>query len=454
MFLGPAFANTASADTTSLTDGAGVNYLFQENVAASDSLASGAMFDAAFPMPMTATTMAGGPVVTTLADAYDGYHSFNLSTSVVDTAFLPNPTVRSGVQVYTDNGAHLATPCGPQEIAFPAQLMHGVFMVERRIFVPADDAFARYLDSVTNTSGSAQTVYVGYRHNLGSDSNTLTVTTSSGDAEVTSTDLWATTFQNFVAGASTDPRLGHVFQGEGVVDAPLFDVRFTDGNDLPYWWYSITIAPGQTARLLTYAVVERTKARAAAKSAELAHVFDNPHALQCLSATELLEIRNFAVSCGMLCDDGNDCTDDVCSAGSCVHTPSSVGSCAMDAGAVDAGAVDGGEPDGASTTDAAMFDAAELSDAAQSDATTTEDGATATDASEPRDMAIATDATITDAWFNDAATTPQVDRPAGCGCDIPGSRRNASLLSMFAALGVLVGAHRVARRRRRPSELK
>src|SRR5207302_702812 len=114
--------------------------------------------------------------------------------------------------------------------------------------------------------------------------------TSSGDAIVTPGDLWATSFQNFSGSTSTDPRIGHVFQGNGA-PTPVSNINFVNGDDNPYWSYSITLNPGQTKMIATYATGQGTKAAAAAQAANLAAFGAN--AQQCMSATELSEVANF-----------------------------------------------------------------------------------------------------------------------------------------------------------------
>ncbi len=142
----------------------------------------------------------------------------------------------------------------------------------------------------TNTTGAPITFTTTTSNNLGSDSNTRLVTTSSGDAIVTTGDLWATSFQNYSGNTSTDPRIGHVFQGSGA-PTPVSNINFVDGDDNPFWSYSITLNPGQTKMIATYATGMPTKASAAAEAANLAAFGAN--AQQCMSATELAEVVNF-----------------------------------------------------------------------------------------------------------------------------------------------------------------
>jgi len=116
------------------------------------------------------------------------------------------------------------------------------------------------------------------------------VSSSSGDNVADLTDTWVTTFQNFSGTTSSDPRLGHVLQGAGAA-TPLAGVNFADGDDNPYWGYTLTIAPGETASIVNFAVGQPSKAAAAAKAAELAGFPSS--ARQCLSSSELASVKNF-----------------------------------------------------------------------------------------------------------------------------------------------------------------
>src|SRR5262249_32291762 len=148
---------------------------------------------------------------------------------------------------YTNNGpgagkAAITTECpGPmtstkRQVVFNDQTI-GNLHVSRKVFVPDNDSFARWLNIVTNVGSGTEHVAVSTSCNLGSDSNTRIVTTSDGDANVTVADTWVTTFQNFSGTTTSDPRLGHVLQGPGTVAAPLKTISFVNGNDGPTWSY-------------------------------------------------------------------------------------------------------------------------------------------------------------------------------------------------------------------------
>ena len=163
--------------------------------------------------------------------------------------------------------------------------------VSRKVFVPTNDSFARWLNVVTNTGTTAATFNLIIANNLGSDNNTVIVSSSSGDNVATTADNWVSTFQNYSGNTSSDPRLGHVLQGPAA-QTPLSFVFFADGDDKPYWTYTVTLQPGETKAIANFVAVQPSKAAANAKAAELSGLPTN--AVQCLATTERAEIANFA----------------------------------------------------------------------------------------------------------------------------------------------------------------
>jgi hypothetical protein len=75
---------------------------------------------------------------------------------------------------------------------------------------------------------------------------------------------------------------------------PLSFIHFVDGDDNPYWTYTVTLNPGQTKIITTFVTGQPSKAAAAAKSAQIAGL--PPTTLQCLTPNEVSEIVNFAAS--------------------------------------------------------------------------------------------------------------------------------------------------------------
>ena len=128
-------------------------------------------------------------------------------------------------------------------------------------------------------------------NNLGSDNNTKIVTSSNGNNTAETTDTWITSFQNYSGTTSSDVRLGHVLQGPSVPN-PVSFVHFVDGDDNPYWGYTITLQPSETRIIANFVAGQPSNAAAAAKAAQLVGLPDN--AVQCLTTAERAVVTNFA----------------------------------------------------------------------------------------------------------------------------------------------------------------
>lgn len=275
-----------------LTDASGLEYFINSNITfATSSSASGAASEASYTQAVNATTSAGGTVASTLNDAFDGYNSICVSTT---GASGPCATGDTDYTIYNDNGAgSLDAACddGNNQVVLNPQTI-GSLTLQRKIYVPDNDEFARWANIITNNGGGTATVRLLTSNNLGSDSNTVIVSSSSGDATATTSDTWVSTFQNYSGNTSSDPRLGHVF-GDGAGAANVSLVNFADGDDNPFWGYDLSIPAGDTAIILNYVTGQPSKAAANSKAAELASG-TNANQFNCLSATELGEVLNFA----------------------------------------------------------------------------------------------------------------------------------------------------------------
>jgi hypothetical protein len=275
---------TATGDL-SLIDSAGLEYFINTDVTfTTSSSASAAASDATYTAAVNATTSAGGIVSTTLNDAFDGYNA--LCVSLSNTLAQCNS---DNFVVYNRNGAPPTPECNGRQYAFPIQTAGGI-NISRKVYVPANDQFARWLNIFTNTTGAPVTFAMVTSNNLGSDTDTRLVSSSNGNATAEITDSWVSSFQNYSGGASSDPRLGHVFQGAGA-PVPLAAINFVDGDDNPWWGYSLTLAPGETRIIANFVTGQPSKAAANAKAAQLATL--PPGAALCLSETERQAIANF-----------------------------------------------------------------------------------------------------------------------------------------------------------------
>lgn len=269
LLAAPALAGTG--DIT-LTDASGLQWFINTDITFNtSSSASGAASEASYTNVVSATTSMGGTSMTTLTDAFDGY----------------NTLVVNGT-IYNQNGA-ATTECNGRVVALNAQNI-GNLTVSRKVFVPDNDEFARWLNVITNAGTGLEHVILTTANNLGSDTGTFIYATSSGDMTADVTDLWVGTFQNYSTGTSPDVRLAHVLQGPSAPIA-VNQISFTNGDDNPTWGYEFDLPAGKTFIFMNFCVGQPSKAEAAAKASELTGLPDN--ALQCLTSEELNSIQNF-----------------------------------------------------------------------------------------------------------------------------------------------------------------
>lgn len=272
-----------------LIDAAGVTYFINTDLPFSTtSSGSGAATDAVFSGPVNADTSGGGSVSTTLDDAFNGYNSLCVSlTGATGPCTLADPT---NYTLYTQNG-QASLECDNRQVINPAQTI-GSIQVQRKIFVPANDQFARWVSIFTNTGGGSQSVTAVIVNNLGSQENTTIVSSSNGNATAELTDGWITTDGNFIGLDATDPRLGHIIQGPGA-RTPVSSLTFPAGleADLPTWAYTFTLAAGETKVIANYVTVQATRPAAIAQSQAIAGL--GGAALDCLTPAERSNIVNF-----------------------------------------------------------------------------------------------------------------------------------------------------------------
>lgn len=283
-----------STGSRALVDGNGVKYFINTNITFStSSSASAAMSEARFVGAVNATTSAGGTVASTLRDAFDGYNSLCVDVNTGGTSTCQ--TGRSNIFMYNQNSHAITdTLCTTGgQVLFPTQIMSGV-EVSRKVYVPGNDGFARWLNIFHNPTTSTITIRAVIANNLGSDGNTAIVNSSSG-LPAGASSQWVTTFQNYSGNTSSDPRLGHVLQGGGALVTPLSGATFANVNDNPFWWYVLTLTPGQTQIIANLVTLQGSKALAASKAAELVTQMTTlgSNALACTTDAERKAVANF-----------------------------------------------------------------------------------------------------------------------------------------------------------------
>jgi len=277
-----------------LIDNSGLKYFINTNITfATNSSASAAISEASYTHAVAATTLNGGITSSTLDDAFDGYNTLCISLNNTVANCDKN---NASFDFYNKLGPATTECLGAfsrvnRQVVFPVET-EGNLQIKRKVFVPDNDSFARWLSYFTNTGGTPLTVTAVIANNLGSDDNTKVVTSSNGNNIAEVTDTWVTTFQSYSSTTSSDPRLGHVFQGPGA-SVTLAGIHIVDGDSFPYWGYTFILNPGETKILINFVVGQPSNAASAAKAAQLVALPAN--ALQCMTIPEQQEIANFVV---------------------------------------------------------------------------------------------------------------------------------------------------------------
>ncbi|HUW61126.1 MAG TPA: hypothetical protein VMZ06_08980 [Candidatus Bathyarchaeia archaeon] len=232
---------------------------------------SGVAWEASYTHTVSASTISGGMTSQTyMSDAFDGY---NL------------------VAGYANNGPATVEANGRQ-IVFPTQT-EGNLQFHRKVFVPENDEFCRWLNIVTNTGSSSEWVFLTIYGDLGSDSRTLIVDTSSGDTIADSEDAWIVSMEDFDGyTASPDPRLGHVLRGLNAQVAAS-DIYFSSGNDQVEWQYVFALEPAQTGIIMNFVSGQPTVNGARQKAIQLSE--PSGVALDFMTAEEKGTVLNFAL---------------------------------------------------------------------------------------------------------------------------------------------------------------
>jgi hypothetical protein len=177
------------------------------------------------------------------AESKDGYFA-----DAYDIAFY----------LYVDGSSYCAsgdytTEAGGREYVLDEETMSGLTVI-RKVYFPEDRNWVRYLEILHNPTGSPITVEVEISSDLGSDSCTRVVMTSSGDNVADANDYWATSDEDYGSECiCDDPFLSHVWDGPGGADRIDVLAELYNGSDeIEYYWKDVTVNPGQTVVLMHF----------------------------------------------------------------------------------------------------------------------------------------------------------------------------------------------------------
>jgi hypothetical protein len=223
------------------------------------------------------------------SDAYDG--------GLYLTGF---PGFSSGVS--EDNG---------REIVIGSATI-GDVQVTRKIYVPTDQVWARYLEIVTNSTDSTINYTVNINTNLGSDGGTYLIRTSDGNTSFDPDDYWIVT--DDYGNGEGDPTMLHVLPGDVRPTYVYSNASVSGGSDALSYGYDLTLAPGETQIVMHFAAQNQDQATALTKGSQLAAL--GLDALAGISEEELSQVVNFSpdyqtpsvvqVRLNLLADDGGN----------------------------------------------------------------------------------------------------------------------------------------------------
>ncbi|MFV2067113.1 MAG: hypothetical protein ACC645_09050, partial [Pirellulales bacterium] len=172
---------------------------------------------------------------------------------------------------------------GREIVVGPATI--GDVQVTRKIYVPNDRGFARYLEIVTNTSVSPVQYRLELQSDLGSDDATQLIGSSIDDGVWNAQDDWVVTDND--REGDRNPTLLHVLS-DGNAMRPTFAEL---SGDAMFVKYDLALAPGETQIVMHFASKNADRATALAKAPRLVALESG--ALVGISLDEARHIVNF-----------------------------------------------------------------------------------------------------------------------------------------------------------------
>ncbi|MFO1432626.1 MAG: carboxypeptidase regulatory-like domain-containing protein [Candidatus Competibacteraceae bacterium] len=211
----------------------------------------------------------------------------------------------AGGQTYAFDGGPVATQEDfGRELVVRQNDLAGL-NVTRKVYVPQEGYFVRYLEVLTNPGDEPVTVGVRIvnRYSLWGVDNFAVVTSSDGDDQLTvNRDLWATFDDKY----NVDPfQSGSAMAASALIWAGTATSLLPDQLDLSIptsisapasmtiGWQTVTVPPGKSIALMHFVVLQISRAAAQASAERLAQL--PPEALSGLSPTEIAQVGNFVI---------------------------------------------------------------------------------------------------------------------------------------------------------------
>ena len=176
---------------------------------------------------------------------------------------------------YDEASGYYTTEAEGREYVLDTEDIYGL-IVSRKVYFPEDQNWIRYLEILHNPTSSPITVYVEIDTTLGSGSDTRCVKTSSGDTVADINDYWVVSDDQLEDNEKEHPSLSHVWDGPGGADRIDYLSGLNDKEDyVNYYWYDVTVNPGQTVVLMHFGGFEMNNNNAIALAEDLYNYKDD-----------------------------------------------------------------------------------------------------------------------------------------------------------------------------------
>ena len=175
-----------------------------------------------------------------------------------------------------------------RELAIGPQT-RGDLLVTRKVYVPTDNNFARFLELFENPTENEITAAVRVFSDFGSDGSTTIITTSSGDTVLEAGDTYIVTDDS--SDGAGDPSLLHLWANSS---SSLQPQQLSLTNDDLVFEYSLTVPANSTMAIMHLASQNSNRTLAIEKAAELAPIPDS--VLAGMSLDEIEAVVNFELA--------------------------------------------------------------------------------------------------------------------------------------------------------------
>ncbi len=212
----------------------------------------------------------------TIRESTDGAYVYGMIAFVDGDPFMYYPDSPGTALVSADGRVLLLGPKTVQGLT-----------VSRKVYVPEDESFIRYLDIYENPASTPVTHSITIQTELGSKGLTQLVGTSSGDLLFNTLDDALVTDDQ--EGAGTPP-LAHVFSGRNAAIQPSYAAMAPWSGYLAYK-FDLTIQPGSRVILMHFASQNTTRAGALSAADHLFNLEGS--ALRRMTRAEQESVVNF-----------------------------------------------------------------------------------------------------------------------------------------------------------------